>query len=266
MPELPEVEGFRRYLDSTSLHQQIAKVEVLGEDILTGISGELLRSRLEGRHLENTMRHGKYAFAQLDGDAGWLAFHFGMTGYLSHFQEASEVPPYSRLLIHFSNGSHLAYVCMRKLGRVRLIEDVEIFAKAQRLGPDALDSGFDFDAFKKAIGRTKSPLKAALMNQKLLAGVGNIYSDEALFRARIHPRTTAEQLSDRKLRELFLATKEVLQKAIGCEATPGQIGDSYVLPRGQRDGVCPRCGASIKHQKFSGRTAYFCPRCQKARN
>ena len=263
MPELPEVEGFRKYLDSTSLHQQIAKVEVLSEDTLAGISGQLLTSALEGRQFRSTMRHGKYAFAQLDGNAGWLAFHFGMTGYLSYFQEESEVPSYTRLLLHLANGFHLAYVCMRKLGRVRLIEDAETFTKAQRLGPDALDSGFDFDAFKSTIGRTKSPLKSALMNQKLVAGVGNIYSDEALFRARIHPRTTAEQLSDRKLRELFVATKEVLQKAIDCKATPGQIGDSYVLPRGQRDGVCPRCGVSIKHQKFSGRTAYFCPRCQR---
>lgn len=126
MPELPDVEMFKKYLDATALHKTIAQVDVKSEQILEGISVQILKNELLGKRFEMTHRHGKYLFLSFN-EAKWLGFHFGMTGFLKYFKKMEKAPPHDRLLIGFSNGYYLAYDSQRKLGKVLVIPDVEEF-------------------------------------------------------------------------------------------------------------------------------------------
>src|SRR5215207_5968721 len=196
MPELPDVEAFKRYMDATSLHQKIRFVGVRSEKILGDFSARTLQSTLKGRTFESTRRHGKNLFAGLDG-GGWMLMHFGMTGRLTYFKDPDEEPLHSRLLFAFDNDNHLAFVCQRMFGKVDLIEDPEEFAREKGLGPDALD--LDGGSFRERLNGTRGGVKATLMNQKILAGIGNIYSDEILFQARLHPRTSVARRFDPRI-------------------------------------------------------------------
>jgi formamidopyrimidine-DNA glycosylase len=259
MPELPDVETFRRYLDATSLHQEIEKVEGRSRQVLEGVSAQELEAGLEGRTFESTRRHGKYLLVELD-DGNWLVLHFGMTGHLKYFKDTEKDPPYDRLLIAFANGYHLAYDAQRKLGEVALTEDVEEFIEEKGWGPDALS--FGLVAFKEALAGRRGMAKSTLMNQHIVAGIGNVYSDEILFQVGIHPRSKVNQLSEETLEELFQAMKKVLQTAIDHQADPEQFPDDYITPHRHDDRECPRCGAEIKRVKVSGPSAYYCPHCQ----
>ncbi|MFW6102041.1 MAG: DNA-formamidopyrimidine glycosylase [Chloroflexota bacterium] len=261
MPELPDVEVSRKYLDKTALHQTVKKVEIFAEDVLDEASQKQLQSQVEGQQFESTDRHGKYLFTRLSDD-GWLVFHFGMTGYFHYFKGEDKTPKHTRALFSFDNGYHLAFVLQRKLGRIVLTEDIDSFVKKQGLGPDALDKNFNIEAFKEATKKTKSNIKSALMNQEQIAGIGNIYSDEILFQARLHPKASANQLDNQVLERLFKAMKEVLDTAIDSQAEPAKMPEHYLLPRREKGGRCPSCHGEIDTMKISGRTAYFCPKCQ----
>jgi formamidopyrimidine-DNA glycosylase len=185
-----------------------------------------------------------------------------MTGHLKYFKNMEKDPPYDRLLITFANGYHLAYDAQRKLGEVALIEDVEGFIQEKGWGTDALNPGFDLAAFKEALAGRRGMAKSTLMNQHIMAGIGNVYSDEILFQVGIHPRSKVNQLDEETLEELFQALKEVLKTAINHQANPDRFPDSYIIPHRHDDGQCPRCGSEIKRVKVSGRSAYYCPNCQ----
>lgn len=260
MPELPDVEVFGQYFDATSLHQEIAEVEVHSRQVLEDVSAQELETALRGRTFESTRRHGKWLFVELD-DGNWLVLHFGMTGFLKYFKDEGNEPAHSRLLIQFSNGYHLAYDSQRKLGEIDLIEDVEHFISEHDLGPDAL--GLKLDEFREILADRRGMIKSALMDQSLMAGIGNVYSDEILFQAGIHPRATVSQLDEGTLETLFRRMKQVLHTAIECRADPAQFPDSYITLHRHRDGKCPKCGGEIEQVKVSGRTAYSCPECQK---
>lgn len=260
MPELPEVETFRSYLESTSLRQVIERVVLPSPEILEGISAPQLRSRLEGRCFQSTRRHGKHLLAQLD-KGGWLALHFGMTGYLQHFERTKETPAHVRLMVDFANGSHLAFGCQRKLCRLSLADREEDFLATKGLGPDALDPDFDFAAFGRALEGRRTMAKSALMNQKLMAGIGNLYSDEILFQAGVHPQTRVAQLDEEALRRIFRAMKEVLRTAVDLQADFGKFPGHYLIPHRRKGGECPE-GGELRRTKVSGRTSYYCPRCQ----
>ncbi|MFO7772956.1 MAG: bifunctional DNA-formamidopyrimidine glycosylase/DNA-(apurinic or apyrimidinic site) lyase [Dehalococcoidia bacterium] len=261
MPELPDVEVFRRYLDKTALHQTIEKVEVFAQDILDEVSPKRLQSQTEGCQLDFTDRRGKYLFTRISDD-GWLVFHFGMTGYFSYFKDSKQAPKHTRVLFSFENGHHLAFVLQRKLGSISATQDMDSFVKRQGLGPDALDKNFDVEAFKKALKETKSSIKSALMDQERIAGIGNIYSDEILFQARLNPKARANQMSNQDLDRLFQAMKEVLKTAIDSEADPEKMPEHYLLPHRGKGARCPACHGEIDETKVSGRSAYFCPGCQ----
>ncbi|MGD1995250.1 MAG: DNA-formamidopyrimidine glycosylase family protein [Anaerolineae bacterium] len=264
MPELPDVEVLRRYLDATSLRQEIETVEVRSCQVLEGISAAELAAGLEARSFESTRRHGKYLLAALDSGR-WLMLHFGMTGGLKYFSDMGEDPTYDRLLITFSDGYHLAYEAQRKLGKIRLIEDVKSFIEEKGLGPDALASDFDLAAFRRALAERRGMTKSTLMNQHIVAGIGNIYADEILFQVDIHPRAKINQLDDEVLGELFEAMREVLRTAVDCQADPNRFPDSYIIPHRRNDGECPKCGGDLGRVKVCGRSAYHCPNCQTRR-
>ena len=222
MPELPDLEIARRYVDATSLHQRIGSVLVRNEKVLGAVSARKLQSALPGRS----------------------------------FQSAR------RLLFAFENGHHLAFDDGRMFGKVDLIGEPEAYLRDRQIGPDPLE--MDAASFRERLRETKAGIKATLMNQKVLAGIGNLYSDEILFQARIHPKTSVAQLDDPTLENLHHETLRVLKKAIEQEAYPQELPDSYLLSHRQEGARCPRGNGEIQKLKAAGRTAYICPTCQGA--
>src|SRR5436309_7144654 len=260
MPELPDVETFKRYFDATSLHQRIGHVDVRDSYILKGISARELARGLKGRRFESGRRHGKHLFVRADGDL-WLRLHFGMTGSLHYFKHEEQVPKHTRVLFVFANAHRLAFEDQRKFGEVGLLKDVDEFLKKRALGPDALD--ISLPQFKEIFGKHRGPVKTILLNQKLIAGIGNIYADEILFRARIHPATHVSALKEKTVAKLFRAARDILKKAIEANADMDRMPKSWLLPHRGKDGKCPRCGRELKSATIGGRTAWFCTHCQR---
>ena len=186
MPELPEVEIFKRYLDATSLHQRIDDVDVRNTYILKETSARELARGLKGRRFESSRRHGKHLFVRADGEL-WLRLHFGMTGSLQYFKNDEQAPRYARVLFVFSNNHRLAFDDQRQFGEIGLLKDIDEFLKEHALGPDALK--IDLREFRKILGKRRGAVKSVLLNQRIIAGIGNIYADEILFRVRMHPAT-----------------------------------------------------------------------------
>jgi len=262
MPELPDVQVFKEYLDATALHRRIAHVYLSADDVLESVSSSTLRSRLQGRALESSRRHGKHLFAALD-NAGWLRLHFGMTGLLKYYKNEDEAPDHLRLRLDFENGYHLGYKNTRKLGQIGLVDDVHEFIADAELGPDALSKDFGLDEFSEALAGRRGSIKGTLMNQSVIAGIGNIYSDEILFHAGVHPEAVAGDLDDETVKALFRAMRSVLQRAI--EARVENFPDDFLLPHREDGAECPRCGSSLRKMRVSGRSTYFCPGHQRSR-
>jgi len=264
MPELPDVENYCRYLKRHGLHKKIEGVTVAAPKILKGTSPRGLARMLEGRTLARARRHGKHLFAQVD-DGRWLAFHFGMTGRLEHFRDGEKDPDYDRLRFDFTGGEHLAYVNARMLGGVHLIDDAETFIRSKKLGPDA--ASVDEKTFRERLRGKRGAIKPALMDQTLFAGIGNIYSDEILFQAKIHPCTAVSELDDKSLKQLYRTMRRVLETAVakgaGAEDVERRVPKSWLLAHRRRGGECPRCGGKISTLKMQTRTAYLCPSCQR---
>lgn len=261
MPELPDVEIFKRYLDSTSLHQEISSAEVKNEKVLGDVFARKLEKELVGKRFQSARRHGKYLFVELDG-GGWLLLHFGMTGYLKYFKDMEYEPSHDRFLVTFDNGFHLAFDCQRMLGKVDLVESPEALISSEGLGPDPFT--LDFPAFRERLEGKRGAIKSALMDQRVFAGIGNVYSDEILFQSRIHPKTNTGQLVEDDLKNLFDDTHRVLQTAIECGANPDEMPDSFLLSRRSEGAECPGNNGRVEKIQVSGRTAYYCPVCQPA--
>src|SRR5215475_5603079 len=204
MPELPEVETFKRYLDNTSLHQRITNVEVRDAYVLKRVSARELVGRLKGRRFKNSHRHGKHLLVRA-GNELWLRLHFGMTGSLEYLNQHQEIPKTARVIFCFANNQRLAFDDQRKFGEIELIEDVDEFVETRSLCPDALE--IRFSRFKGIMQKHRDAVKAILLNQQLIAGIGNLYGDEILFRARMHPSTDAAGFGDEDLARLFRATR-----------------------------------------------------------
>jgi formamidopyrimidine-DNA glycosylase len=260
MPELPEVETFKRYLDSTSLHQRISNVEVQDSYVLKRVSARELTRRLEGRRFEDSHRHGKHLFVRASHEL-WLRLHFGMTGSLDYMKHEEETPKTARVIFYFANNCRLTFDDQRKFGEVELIEDVDEFVRTLGLGPDAVE--ISFSQFKAILGRRRGAVKAILLNQQLIAGIGNLYADEILFRARIHPGTEAARLREKDLTRLFRAMRYVLGKAIALKTDFNHLPKSWLLTHRAKGGRCPRCGRALKSATIGGRTTWFCAHCQK---
>jgi formamidopyrimidine-DNA glycosylase len=259
MPELPDVEIFRGYFNATSLHQKTTGIEVRNAKVLKEISARKLRSALVGHSFQSTRRHGKYLFAETDG-TNWLVLHFGMTGYLKYFKNLDEDEKHTRVLFSFANGFHLAYVCQRLLGEVNVIESPDDFIKERSMGADAFD--VSYDRFKQIISGSTAAIKSTLMNQEILAGIGNIYGDEILFQSKIHPKTKSNTLRDKTIQCMYRNMHKVWRTAVDKQADPDRFPRTYLLPNRAEGAKCPRCKQKIQTLKVIGRTAYFCPKCQ----
>jgi formamidopyrimidine-DNA glycosylase len=265
MPELPNVELYRRHLDATCHGRTIRQAVVNDSRILHGLAAAEFARRVAGGHIGRSRRHGKHLLVDL-GKPGWLHMHFGMNGALRRVAEGEEDPSYDRIRFDFASGDHLAYINPRMIGGVGLAANLDKFVAEEGLGPDALDRQFDRARFEHALAGRRRDLKSLLMDQAVVAGIGNIYSDEILFQARLHPKTGSDQLDAGGRERLFGAIKEVLETAIksgaGAERLTGRLPQSFLIPHRGKGEHCPRCGGPVAAIKSSGRTAYFCPRCQ----
>lgn len=259
MPELPDVESFRNYVDANALHKPIEGVDVHNDYVLEDVSPAQLGKQLKGHSFERTSRHGKNLFLQLD-NGRFLRMHFGMTGGVSVFHDLDKEPDYTRVRFDFTDGDHLSFLDLRMFGAIQLLDDAQKYVAQQHLGPDAMT--IDIETFKDRIASKRGSVKAALMDQEAIAGIGNVYSDEILFQSRLHPSTDVQQLSDEDIRKLHSSTIKVLKTAADREADPEKLPRTYLIPHRDKGGLCPRCKTELATVKAVGRTAWYCPRCQ----
>ncbi len=187
MPELPEVETIRCDLYPRVCGRTITAVRITPDKVplIDGVSAAEFKSRIKGRRIEGLSRRGKYLIFHLSGDL-YLIIHLRMTGALLHRNAGDPADRYTRAILALDDGTELRFTDLRKLGRFRLVAHPD--EAVGKLGPEPLDASFTAAALKRAIGRRKAPIKSLLLDQRALAGVGNIYADEALFAARIHPQ------------------------------------------------------------------------------
>jgi formamidopyrimidine-DNA glycosylase len=259
MPELPDVEGYRRYLARHAAGQRIARVEVPDAYLLHNRSPQAFARALKGKQFRQPTRHGKWLIAPVNGNE--LLLHFGMTGHLTWSADADR-HQHDRV-IFVCDGGELRYNNMRRFGGVWLARDEpERTSVTGPLGPDATD--LDREGFEALLDPRRGAIKAALMDQRLLAGVGNLLSDEILWRARVHPRTPVRELSRQARDRLY----EALHGAIGESVRYGRVphGERWLTRvRDDREPRCPRCGNRLRKATVAGRTACWCPHCQRAR-
>lgn len=262
MPELPDVEIFRRYLEKTSLNQTIQKVQA-ENSVLEGISETDLKDSLTERTLILTRRHGKLLFAGVGKKGPWLVFHFGMTGYLRYLKSGDSETSHPRMIIDFHNRNRLVFDCRRKLGRIRITNDIEALLQEMKLGPDALEPPLEFAEFKKRMELSRGYIKSALMNQSIIAGIGNIYSDEILYQAGIYPKRKIGQIDKQEFGFLYNAMQKVLYAAIDAEADPAQMPSYFLISNRYQQAMCPCCAGRVEKISVSGRNGFCCPACQK---
>jgi len=258
MPELPDVEVFRRYLDSTALHQKISSVEIRKERLLEDVSPDDFKKSVEGNEFSSSHRHGKHLFARLNSGSS-VVLHFGMTGELKYYKDPADEPDHARVVFHFDNGYHLGYDNMRMLGKVALTDEIDEYVENEGLGPDA--GRLSFEEFKDLLDGKRGMIKSAFMDQSLLAGMGNIFSDETLFQAGIHPKRQVGNLSEKDVETLYEKMMEVIEKAVVCQVS--DFPDYFLINYRDEDAECPRCDGEIEKIKVSSRSTYFCPKCQK---
>lgn len=259
MPELPDVEIFRRYLTRYALKQSIDKTEVPCQELLESTNASGLGRQLHGHWIRKGHRHGKHLFAELDNDAA-LVMHFGMTGYLAYCESDQKAPDYVCLTLHFQKNRNLYYISKRKLGHIACVPDPAAYIQNKQLGPDALS--LDADGFAAALAEGRGTIKGRLMDQSRLAGLGNVYTDELLFQAKMHPGTRVETLDSKRLNELYDTMCKVLDTAIEADADPQRMPDHFLLPHRKPGTPCPRCGTAVVKVKVAGRSGYICPGCQ----
>lgn len=259
MPELPDVEHYRKNFDAQVLNQSIKQIQVESEPLLSGMTADELNQVLKHRCFQSSERHGKWLLLFLDNKK-LLVMHFGMTGKLVCFNSSQSTPRYTRLTFHFDNGHSLAYVSPRKLGRIQLSDSRDSFIESKQLGPDALAVS-EAQFLEMAAGQ-RAGVKAWLMNQQVLAGIGNVYSDEILFQARLHPNCSLAALDQPLLRKLYKTMHSVLTTAVSRDADPNNMPSSFLLPQRKNNGHCPKCGSTVEKISVAGRGAWYCPRCQ----
>jgi len=275
VPELPEVETVRRDLQRLTLGLRILAVEVLLPRTVAYPGKEEFEQGLAGTCLTQWQRRGKYLLGSLDSGAV-LGVHLRMTGQLLWVQGSVPLPIHTRIRMRLEQGWELRFVDPRTFGQMWLVpagvEPETVIPALQSLGPEPLSPAFSEAYFQAALQKSRRPIKTALLDQGLVAGVGNIYADEALFLSGIHPLTPASQLSDAAKSRLRQALIEVL--GVGLEQRGTTLRDYRDLRglngnyQGQawvygREGdPCRLCGTPIQRIKLAGRSAHFCPRCQ----
>ncbi len=265
MPELPEVETIVRRLRPQLLGRKVLALEARWPKALHP-SEEQVRRACGGREIQQLGRRGKHALLGFSG-GGWLLIHLRMSGRLEIWSE--EQPPWrhARTLWRLDDGRWLVMDDARKFGRVLASREPE--GSLAHLGPEPLDPAFTAERFQAMLAARRRALKPLLLDQAFLAGLGNIYADESLFRAGIHPLAKAAALKPAESRELHRRIQQVLREAIEHNGTsidwiyPSGSMQDYLRVYGRAGEPCVRCGASIQRMVVAQRGTWICPRCQR---
>ena len=269
MPELPEVETVKNELSPYIIGRCVTGVTLLWEGIVKEPSAEEFRSRLIGQTITDIARRGKYLIVSLSsGDL--LIIHLKMTGSLLVNQDSSEPPKYTRAVIHLDKDTSIFFRDPRKFGAMRLVKDKNSIIG--KLGPEPLEADFTSQVLAQLLAKRTAPMKALLCEQNLIAGIGSMYADEALFATGVHPLRSGESLSQEEIERLYNAIRKILWSAIGNK---GASTNTYFRPDGTRGTAhfefkvahrggkpCANCGTPIERIVVRNRGSYFCPKCQ----
>ncbi len=270
MPELPEVENLAQGLAAQVLGLTVEDVHCHLPAVVTPDPG-CFAEAVRGRRFEKLRRHGKYLFFLLSGNVV-LALHLRMTGQLLLVPKVQSVDKHTHLEVFLANREmKIVFRDVRKFGRLKLLEGgIEEFVKEKKLGPDALD--ISAAQLHRALGKTGRCVKAALLDQTVVAGLGNIYTDEILFREQISPLRPASALDSERTAALLRTAQKVLRSAIRRKGTTisdyldsrGEKGSfqNALMVYGREGRPCSRCGTPIIKTRVASRGTYFCPACQ----
>ncbi|HYY33554.1 MAG TPA: bifunctional DNA-formamidopyrimidine glycosylase/DNA-(apurinic or apyrimidinic site) lyase [Gaiellaceae bacterium] len=274
MPELPEVETIRARLAPRLTGRRFERVEIADPRLTRPDPPEAIAAALEGERVRNIGRRGKYLIVEFESGRH-LLIHLRMTGNVEHPARGGfEADPYRRAVVRLDDGSDVAYRDVRRFGTWTLLEPGELagYIAARRLGDEPLERAFTTAALTGALTGRKAPIKAALLDQRAAAGLGNIYADEALWRARIHPLRPAGTLTPEEIGRLRKGIRAALEMGIARqgatlrdyrdpEGTRGRMQDEFRV-YGRAGGPCLRCGTPIEKTRAGGRGTWFCPFCQ----
>jgi formamidopyrimidine-DNA glycosylase len=276
MPELPEVETVRRSLEAALVGHALERVEILDPRLTRPLEPEAVAAELEGERIAAVERRGKYLVFRFESGRVLLV-HLRMTGSFRHAPAGSlDGDPHRRAVVRLDDGSDVAYRDVRRFGTWLLLEPGELDPYlAPRLGDEPFSSAFTTRALALRLAGRRAPVKAAILDQRAVAGMGNIYADEALWRARIHPLRPAGSLDADEVRRLHRGIRAALEIGI---ARQGSTLRDYVAPDGAagtmqdefkaygRGGEpCDRCGTPIEKIRAAGRGTWYCPSCQVLR-
>ena len=275
MPELPEVETIRRDLEGRILGRRIMGVTIAPDagkpvPVLKGIDEASFREGVVGATIEAVERRGKYLALRLD-TGSLLVVHLRMTGALLHRNGDAAPDRFLRAILALDDGTQLRFTDIRKFGGLWLVEDFADVTTA--LGPEPLSEGFTQSILLDSLAGRKAPVKSVILDQRRIAGIGNIYADEACFEAGIDPRRLGATLSPEEVTALHAAVRKVL--LFGVESRGASFRD-YQDAEGKSGSMqmhvkvfrrtgkeCYTCGATIERCKVGGRSTHYCPRCQK---
>jgi formamidopyrimidine-DNA glycosylase len=274
MPELPEVETVRRTLEPQVVGRRVVGLASADFPGVTGdVSPEQVAALIGGRVISGVRRRGKYLLLDFDDGSG-LIIHLRMTGVL--LVTAAEAPPlrFQRLSVALDDGRELRFADQRKFGRVVYRPADAARGLDAKLGPEPLSPAFNAAYLTARLAGRRAPIKALLLDQRIVAGIGNIYADEALFSAKIHPLRAAGALTDGEAARLVRAVRAALRQGLAHrgtsfssyrDATGEEGGNQHALRaygRGRRGEPCPRCGRRMEVVTVAQRSSSICPRCQ----
>ena len=274
MPELPEVETIRRQLAPALEGRRLERIEARDPRWCDPAPPEAVSDALNGRLIERLGRRGKYLIVSFEDDVH-LVTHLRMTGNLLLVPADAEEPDHLRVVMDLEDGKRLLFVDVRRFGTGDVLLGSDALAEffASRLGVEPLSPDFTAEALRALARGRRQPVKAFLLTQERVAGVGNIYADEALFRARIHPLRPVGALRRPQVEALRDAVVETLEAGIDAkgasiddyrhvDGAQGSFQDRFLVHT--REGEpCPRCGSTIRKLRAAGRGTYVCPRCQR---
>lgn len=274
MPELPEVETIKRGLEKKVIGKKITGATVNLPKIINRSPAEFTRL-LKNTIIKKVARRAKILMLTLS-NGHTLGIHLKISGRLLYLKKNSPVEKHTHVIFDLNNGHQIRFWDLRRFGYVKLMRSEEAVKelKLDEFGPEPLTKEFTLDIFKNLLNQRKnSRIKPLLMDQGFVAGIGNIYADEILFYARVHPLRPAGELSARETKDIFNGTKKILTTAVQKKGTTvdlyvdlsGRAGNyvNYLKAYGCEDKPCVRCGARIQRIKIGSRSAHFCPRCQK---
>lgn len=286
MPELPEVETIVNDLKQKIINKKISKINIRLQKIIKN-KPNVFRSALLNKSFSQIIRRGKYIFFQINNSKKYLMIHLRMTGQLIYQKDNKIIAgghsdrkntlnlpnKQTHLIIYFQNGAQLFYNDQRQFGVVKIIDEIEFNLIDARQGIEPLNKDFTFKQFEKIIQNKKKNIKAFLLDQKLVTGIGNIYTDEILFDAGVNPHRRTNDLNQNERKKIYLSIKKIIKKAIKYRGT---TFNDYLDAQGNqgnflnklkvygRDGEkCLRCGDIILKTRLAGRGTRYCEGCQK---